>query len=109
MRRYLYDYIEYVDKKLMENEVDWKSFKDEHLVKIDFFQHERLIHLIVTVFYALLFLIFLGLGLLHWTFLIIAGILGAFLVCYIYHYFKLENGVQYLYKQYDIILKKLEK
>ena len=34
-------------------------------------------------------------------FLIIGFILMIFVIFYIIHYFKLENGVQYLYKQYD--------
>lgn len=101
MKKYLYDYIKEIDLLLESN----KKIKDEvienHLIKISFFQHERLIHLLVTLFYALIFLIFLGLGIIHFIFYIIALILMVFLICYIIHYFHLENGVQYLYKQYD--------
>ena len=101
MKKYLYDYIKEIDLLLESN----KKIKDEvienHLIKISFFQHERLIHLLVTLFYAFIFLIFLGLGIIHFIFYIIALILMIFLICYIIHYFHLENGVQYLYKQYD--------
>lgn len=101
MKKYLYDYIKEIDLLLESN----KKIKDEviknHLIKISFFQHERLIHLLVTLFYAFIFLIFLGLGFIHFIFYIISLIIMVFLICYIIHYFKLENGVQYLYKQYD--------
>lgn len=101
MKKYLYDYIKEIDTLLESN----KKIKDDvitnHLLKISFFQHERLIHLLVTLFYALIYLIFMGLGFIHYIFFIIDLILLVFLICYIIHYFNLENGVQYLYKQYD--------
>ena len=101
MKKYLYDYIKEIDTLLESN----KKIKDDvitnHLLKISFFQHERFIHLLVTLFYALIYLVFMGLGFIHYIFFIIAFILLIFLICYIIHYFHLENGVQYLYKQYD--------
>lgn len=102
MRKYLYDYIDLIDNKIKNKEID-KNLINEHLIKISFFQHERFIHLIVTVFYALFMFIFFGLSLIHPIFTIIAVILTVFVLCYIFHYFKLENGVQYLYKQYDMM------
>ena len=100
MREYLYDYIKEIDKLIDTKKIN-KEIMDNHLIKIGFFQHERLIHLLVTLFYALIYLIFMALGFVHYLFFIIAAILLVFLICYIIHYFKLENGVQYLYKQYD--------
>lgn len=106
MKEYLYNYIEEIDNLLNEN----NKIKDEdikkHLVKIGFFQHERLIHLYVTFFYAIVFLIFAALGLVHYIFYIITFILLIFLIFYVIHYFRLENGVQYLYKQYDKMIDK---
>jgi hypothetical protein len=73
------------------------------LIQIGFFQHERMIHLIVTVTFALLtiaslFVSFfyqaLGLYLLILLFLVL-------LIPYISHYYILENGVQKLYEYYD--------
>lgn len=75
----------------------------EHLAQISFFQHERLIHLIVTclfailsfaVFLSLLFLFQIGLAVLFCMLLVL-------LVPYIRHYYILENGVQRMYAQYD--------
>ena len=105
MKKYLYDYIKEIDD-IIDNKKINQDIIDEHLIKIGFFQHERFIHLIVTLFYMILFLIFMGLGVIHFSFLIIAFILLIFLICYIIHYFRLENGVQYLYKQYDKMIEK---
>lgn len=105
MKKYLYDYIKEIDDLINNNKIN-QDIIQNHLIKISFFQHERLIHLIVTIFYALLFLIFMALCFIHYIFIILTIILLIFLICYIIHYFHLENGVQYLYKQYDIISKK---
>ena len=101
MKKYLYEYIKEIDDLLKSNKKIANDIIENHLIKISFFQHERLIHLLVTLFYALLFLIFAALGFVHYTFFFIAIILMIFLLFYIVHYFRLENGVQYLYKQYD--------
>ena len=95
MKKYLYSYIKYIEEN--KKKVDPK----EMLTKINFFQHERLIHLIITLFYALMFLVFLVLISLSYVFIIPAALLIIFLICYIIHYFLLENGIQYLYKLYD--------
>ena len=101
MKTYLYDYIREIDELLKSNKKISKDIIDNHLIKISFFQHERLIHLLVTLFYAFIFIVFMSLGFVHYLFFLIALILMIFLICYILHYFSLENGVQYLYKQYD--------
>ena len=101
MKTYLYDYIKEIDELLESNKKISKDIIDNHLIKISFFQHERLIHLLVTLFYAFIFIVFMSLGFVHYLFFLIALILMIFLICYILHYFSLENGVQYLYKQYD--------
>ena len=106
MKEYLYNYIKEIDKLLNDNKKITDDIIKNHLIKIEFFQHERLIHLYVTLFYALIFLIFVGLGLIHFIFYIITIILLIFLLFYIVHYFRLENGVQYLYKQYDKMIEK---
>ena len=106
MKKYLYDYIKEIDDLLKDSKKITKEDIENHLIKIQFFQHERLIHLIVTVFYAILFILFSALSLVHFMFVIIMLILLVFLLFYIVHYFRLENGVQYLYKQYDEMIKK---
>ena len=106
MKNYLYDYIKEIDNKISNKQVN-SELINNHLIKISFFQHERLIHLIVTLFYSLMFLVFTCLGVINYIFLIISLILLIFLICYIIHYFRLENGTQYLYKQYDEMKKQI--
>ena len=106
MKKYLYNYIEEIDILLNNNKRITDDIVKNHLTKISFFQHERLIHLLVTLFYAVIFIVFVALGFIHYTFFIVTLIIMVFLICYVIHYFHLENGVQYLYKQYDKMIRK---
>ena len=106
MKKYLYDYIKEIDNQLNSNKKITDDIIKNHLTKINFFQHERLIHLLVTLFYAIIFIVFVALGFVHYMFFVITFILMIFLICYVIHYFHLENGVQYLYKQYDKMIQK---
>lgn len=100
MKQYLYDYINKTDKLLDSNQIRNEDIQN-HLIKISFFQHERLIHLHVMLFTIILFFLFSALGFIFNLFFFIAFIIFIFSICYVIHYFHLENGVQYLYKQYD--------
>ncbi|MBR1376405.1 MAG: hypothetical protein IJ565_01125 [Bacilli bacterium] len=100
MKKYLYDYIKEIDEVIEKGKVN-KNIIDEHLIKIGFFQHERLIHLLVTLTYAILLISIIALSIKYQLLVIVVPIMSTFLICYVLHYFKLENGVQYLYKQYD--------
>ena len=102
MKKYLYDYIKYIDEVIKEKKYNEEIIK-EHLIKIQFFQHERFIHLCVTLTYALLFIISMVATFTSVLFCFIGLIFAGFLVPYVIHYFRLENGVQYLYKQYDMM------
>ncbi len=64
------------------------------------FQSERLIHLIVTLFFSMLTIILIGVYVLTKVgVLIIPSVLSlALLIPYIFHYYKLENGVQQMYQ-----------
>lgn len=81
----------------------------EMLVQIKFFQHERLIHLIVTVLFAFLTIFtiacscFLNNPSYGIPFCLLSVLCLALLVPYIHHYYVLENGVQKLYEIYDEI------
>lgn len=77
--------------------------KTELLVQIGFFQHERLIHLIVTVLFALMTILVFLLAVTNfapWTGVLLLLLL-ALLIPYIKHYWLLENGTQKLYRYYD--------
>lgn len=73
------------------------------LTNIGFFQHERLVHLIVTVVFALLTVMSMLISLLLEAALgfILPLAFMVLLVPYIRHYYILENGVQKLYTYYD--------
>lgn len=105
MKKYLYSYIKSIDNKIKENKISEK-LKKEHLVKINFFQHERLVHLIVTISFAILTLISIVISKYYCSFIFITIILLICLIFYIFHYYYLENGLQYLYKQYDKMCEK---
>ena len=72
-------------------------------------QHERLIHLLVTILFALLmFLCIIGFFVSDNIGILAAAVLMlVLLVPYIAHYYFLENGVQKLYSLYDKVCKKV--
>ncbi len=101
-------YLAYVEGLLTKEDLDYEQELRKHLKQIDFFMHERLIHLIVTVLFALAtlgsciaFIVSEKLQI-----LILALALMVLLIPYIKHYYLLENSVQYMYEQYDRMLKK---
>ena len=100
MKKYLYDYIKHIDNLIKEENIT-REVIEQHLIKIGFFQHERLIHLLVTLTYALALLLLCFLVVNYPLLSLAIIIVTIFLVFYVKHYFHLENGVQYLYKQYD--------
>lgn len=94
------------DKEMTEEERE--EFLKQMLIQIQFFQHERFIHLIVTVCFALLLVItLLGCYLTpDFGLFALAALFFGLLVPYIKHYYLLENGVQKLYAYYDQIQQK---
>lgn len=83
----------------------------EFEMKISYFQHERLIHLIVTVLFAVLeILSILGMLLIPSLVPVILCIMFLILlVPYVMHYYFLENSVQKMYKMRDKIVEVLNK
>ena len=108
MKEKILKYINDTDNKIQNINLinDLDSFLKEHLVQIQFFQHERLVHLLVTLAFVFLAMttIIVTITCLNWVFGIISLVLLVVLVFYILHYFLLENKVQYMYSQYDLIL-----
>lgn len=100
MKKYLEQYIYYIDNTIEENNVTEDIIK-EHLIKINFFQHERLIHLLVTLAYSIMFIISMTAAIKSIIFCFVGLLLTCFLLPYVIYYFYLEKRVQYLYKQYD--------
>lgn len=84
-------------------DTDWEDAIKEHLEQIQMFQHERLIHLIVTVLFALMTTtVLVGMVIsFHISLVILLIPLLILLFPYISHYYLLENSVQKMYGQYD--------
>ena len=107
MDKKLREYIEYIDKASKKPTPELIEY---HKTMTQQFQHERFIHLIVTMFFALFMVIFfIFFGVIEiwlpkggWGDIIAAGIGiidGIFLIVtlfYVRHYYRLENGVQEL-------------
>jgi len=76
-----------------------ERFKQDLLIRISFFQHERLVHLIVTITFAILTMLsVIGYFMCYGTaFLFLSLLFLILLIPYIRHYYILENGVQKLY------------
>ncbi|MCU0240914.1 MAG: hypothetical protein MUF51_00665 [Vicinamibacteria bacterium] len=79
---------------------DWAALGRYHRRQIAYLQHERMIHLLVTLFFGL-FTLLMVLASLFVPRLEVAALVVlmlGLLVPYVAHYFRLENGVQRLYE-----------
>ena len=103
MLKKLEDYRKYLEGLVSEG----KPLSSEELLSvrthIGFFQHERLVHELILILFALLtvggfFFFFFVPEILV---LVLDILFLCLLVPYIRHYFGLENGVQTLYEQYS--------
>ncbi|MBR1931144.1 MAG: hypothetical protein IJ833_06685 [Lachnospiraceae bacterium] len=115
MEKRILTYRRFIDELLAGDRegTDWHKVREQHLIQVGFFQHERLIHLIVTVTFALLEMISIALFTICCnmdTATASVPALGALalvvlvlLIPYVRHYWILENEVQKMYEQYDAI------
>lgn len=113
MTAYLKEYMKIITERL-ENCTDCDELEKifyEHKDKIAFMQHERIVHFLVTMMFAIIMVIFIGVQLLteNMPLLILIAMILILLSAYIKHYYFLENTVQEMYKVYDEILLKREK
>ena len=104
MKKMINEYIEYVEDKLNSKKMD-KSFYDDLLIKISFFQHERLIHFLVTMLVGIITVMLLITSMFvdNIFIVILLLIFICLLIPYLFHYYFLENKVQYLYSLYDSV------
>ncbi|MGN0665104.1 MAG: hypothetical protein ACI4KF_01120 [Huintestinicola sp.] len=110
MGNYIKAYIRSVEAALRDENTDLEKLKEEHLKQIGFIQHERLIHLIVTVFVGIV--LFIGMVLFF-----VSGIQGMLAmdmllliltICYLGYYYFIENSTQKLYRLYNRMVVKCE-
>ena len=103
MQEILKEHINKINNLLKEEKINnIDEVINQHLKQIEFYQHERLVHLIVTVFVGTMCVLFLLASLFLENILILLLFLLTFIlfVPYIFHYYALENGVQKMYDQY---------
>ncbi len=107
MKSYMKEYIESIDKLIENKKIDnIDSVIEEHLLKIGFYQHERLIHFLVTMlFTGLTFATFIyTINNVSIAFMLLTIIFFCLEVPYIFHYYFLENSVQHMYIQHDSLV-----
>ncbi|MCU6744158.1 hypothetical protein OCV77_06565 [Suilimivivens aceti] len=112
MEQRILQYRKFMDEELLRlskeqnvTEEEISRIKKEHLVQISLFQHERLVHLIVTVTFALLEMLAILLTVVSRELfpILLSGALLILLIPYVRHYYILENEVQKMYGQYDAL------
>lgn len=111
MKNRIESYMAYMDHLLEDNDsgLSYEELSEQHEKQLAYFMHERLVHLLVTLTFAILafgtffmtcFSFSIGLLVLFAAFLVL-------LIPYIMHYYLLENSVQYMYRQYDALQVKI--
>lgn len=89
---------------------NWEHVRKDHVQQIEFLQHERFVHLIITLAFAsfmiasyvlMFFVPEIPSALLALTLTIV-------LLFYIFHYYRLENGVQRWYRLYNEIRRRID-
>lgn len=112
MKKRILSYLAKIDELLAcpDDNIDWDEEIRKHLIQIEFFMHERLIHLIVTMVFAVFAVLSVFQTINNFSFGMLAVIVAfmVLLIPYIMHYYLLENGVQKMYRQYDAMLEKKE-
>lgn len=107
MTKEIRQYLAFIAALLAQDDIatDWRRVERELLIRIGFYQHERLIHLLVMLAFAAFTAVALVLVVIIQTpvFFVLAALFLILLIPYIGHYYFLENAVQKLYKQYYII------
>ncbi|MGE5676730.1 MAG: hypothetical protein ACM3ZR_01615 [Pseudomonadota bacterium] len=109
MYSYMQEHEKYIRGALdSTTEQDFERLRDYLYEQISFMQHERLVHLLVTLAFALFMLVSYIAGIVYEVrWLILTGALISILeIFYIVHYYRLENGVQRWYLLYDEICKR---
>ena len=97
-------------EKALEGAGASRALLEKHLEKLRWLQHERLIHLLVTLAFALMELVCAVTTMITGQ-LVAAALMLAFLVPlvpYVVHYYHLENGTQLLYGQYDRLRNRMQ-
>lgn len=110
MIQYILEHEAYIRKLLDSTESqDWDKIRKYHRVQIMFMQHERLVHMMVTLFFGFLlaFVLFMALFLELAILFLLVFIIGVLEIFYLVHLYRLETGVQRWYGLYRDISDRL--
>ena len=102
MKREVKDYLSEVEIRLKDEKSIDEKFVSELLIRIGFYQHERLIHLIVTMTFAIMTVLSFAVLVTNYSIqiLLLSLLFLGLVIPYIAHYYFLENSVQKLYRLY---------
>jgi len=106
-------YKEKINELLEKNnpKTDWDVLSTEMLAKIGFYQHERLVHLIVTMTVAILSVMSICATFVAQTvpvsLMVLIALLLILVAPYMVYYFTLENAVQDIYSYYDRVRERM--
>jgi hypothetical protein len=102
MKNEIKEYLAEAEIRIKGREDLDEAFLEEMLTRIGFYQHERLVHLIVTMTFAIMTVIsfFMLITAPSLPALLLALLFLGLTIPYIYHYYFLENSTQKLYKLY---------
>ena len=107
MIKYLKEHENYILRALAsENDsFNWVCLQEYHKSQIGFLQHERLVHLLVTLSFGLFLLVsvFFTIVFVKIEIILLDLLFLILLIPYIIYYYKLENGVQRWYNLYTMI------
>ncbi len=113
MKNRVKNYLTYIDGILAEDKDsgrEWDKEIERHLTQIQFYQHERLVHLIVFALVAVCTVMCILAFIIKGEIVLLPLIIMLFvlLIPYCMHYYFLENSVQRMYDQYDAMVGKKE-
>ncbi len=115
MEKKIREYEKFIEKKAGDNlgPIERVKLAEYHKEMMANFQHERLIHLIVTFFFVSVTLILLAVFMCSFAnlgivvelipFYVLTGLMTGLSAAYVKYYFFLENHVQELYKYSQIL------
>jgi len=109
--RYMKEHTELIKTAILKGgKKELAELRELHRRRIEYMQHERLVHLLVTLTVAVLMVMSLILMVIHTKpeVLVLLVLLLVLLIPYIFHYFFLENTVQEWYKLMDEIEKHIK-
>lgn len=118
MKKRIINYINQIESDIDNYKNDTSLTKDNlqrnidnHLIQIQFFQHERFIHLIVTFLFTIITIacVLFTVAKINLAIIILTCLSLILLIPYVKHYYLLENNVQKMYEQYDKMVELLEK